>query len=369
MNTSKDNKPSAWDILNRLGSALNIVTAIAVIFMAVQFNGLHTSLLNYFNGLETSTSTSTSNPVGGTALTGSAKSEAIDKLTTYIKNLKYSNAYLVLSEGDTDMVMLTNEHGESAVDGDSKIIYLNDGNTYTFADEVYYGMDTDVLTTLTLAVKAASNGYADMRVIDTSETHEGTEEYLVDIHGYDNILRMYEQFDSTFANDVVTALKTQLDSSSDLENVDKDNIHLRYALITFDESLYAGGCYFYFGDEEVGEDWGNCYGSWTFEGWAEIGEWKLADDWYNIDIENVDEAEIQTTLQTLLVTYYAEMTEILNESGLYEGSTSTEPESSEVTEPESNADYEATTSIETGDSDTSNSEESHDHDHSTETTE
>lgn len=324
-------KVNPWEILHRLSSGLSIITAIAVIFMAVQMHGLNTSLVNFMNDVGGDL-VQTDNPVGGTKITGSELSNTLGSLASMVNTLKNSNIYVPLTDGTSNVPTIYNSKGESIADASSKVVYLNNGTTFTFADKVYVGTDVDILTTLKLAISTAQNGNAIVQEVKSAYEDLGAHEYLIDIIGYDNINRMYAQYSEELAKDIVESYQNQMNSSSDLEGVDKDKLNLRFAIFSDGTQINAAGCYFYFGDEKVGDNWSNCYSSWNFDGYVEIDEWSFDSSWYDIDVDEIDEATVQTALQSKLIAFYSQMNEILAKAGLLNTSDSGSTNSSESSE-------------------------------------
>lgn len=302
---------------------LSIVIAclvIALVVMTVKMAEISSTMDKMYERLDMDTiPIDEISKVGGEELTGKDLSSAITTIEKSLSELREKNMYINCYENDTEYASLIyNASGESITQGTdgSIVVFLKDNNSVSFGDNISYGMDTDALTTLELAVKMARNGSALVHTVDLTtdaEKADGvtTTEYLVDVMGWDNLEKMYDLLSEGLGADMTSVFKTGIEAGSFEE--DTSQLNFRYAYIVQDGKLVSAGCYMYFG-EVYAENWSDCYVSWYFDGYQQVGDWSLQEDWYTYDYSKMADDEGKQ-LQEMLNTLYESVNGMLIEYG------------------------------------------------------
>lgn len=273
------------------------------------------------------------NKIGGNQLSGKELSTALEVIGTNLEEIRTKNIYLPCYETETDYAtLLYNSKGECVTQStDNSIsVYKSDKQTTTFGDNIYYGTDVDALTNLELAYKIATQGKAIVTSLDVTTDKAAADnikvtEYLIDVQGYDNIEAMYDLMEDGLGSEMALMFKANLEKS-ELED-DTSILNFRYAYIIQDGTLIDFGCYMYFG-EGYEDNWSNCYSSWFTDGYAEVGEWSLQDEWYSYDYSKMTEDKGEY-LQSLLTDLYTDINIMLADYG---GEVDSDPDTSGVPE-------------------------------------
>lgn len=242
---------------------------------------------------------------GAVNLTGDELDKAINMLVDGSYNLMHSNSYITCAESDeANTTLIYNKNGETiAQDSTGSVtIYKTDNNAVYFGESITYGKDCDAVKNLWIAAQAAKDGYGVVSEIDMSDVGENVRELLVDIHGYDNIAKMYNYIDSKYAADMIVSLKESVTSGDFSKETDTSYLNMRLAYVFDGDTLVSGGCYIYFGENSSGY-WDNCYTTWYFDGYYEVGDWELGDKWYSYDYNTTSDDNGETITEMLNTTY------------------------------------------------------------------
>jgi hypothetical protein len=225
----------------------------------------------------------------------------LNTILAYIRNglatYRLRNAYMqIFAAGDTSETLgliITNEHGEAITqDMNGGInIFLNNGNTVFYGDNVVYGMDLTVIDQISYACDGVLKGYAKLKESGSGniETGEFYQEYVIDIPGWDNIQKVYSAFSEDYGVDFVNILHQNL--ASTVTDADISYTTIRYAIILNEKSeVVACSNYYYFGEDNIGA-WLDCYSSWGFESYMPIEDWQLPEIWYTYDYSKMGESD------------------------------------------------------------------------------
>ena len=282
---------------------INAIISVALIICLVVF-GIHvTNLALRITELEENQGMSMEEQASlippGTEITeADKKQEIVDRTVTDLKAALESNTYFTLVMSDTENydMIVTNEHGE-AIYQDNKgqtLVYMDDGNSVYFADNVYYGADVTILHQLLSAFEAyddikptiyeSANGY--------DESAGGNiEEYCYDIHGWTELEKAFKPLGGDYASNIITAMRSSLELSG--LNEDFDNINVRYSVAFLDGKLVGLGCYYYFGEDSIGA-WADCAQDWLVASMFPVLEWKIPEEFINFEWDDIADADSET---------------------------------------------------------------------------
>lgn len=313
-NTKK--KLSSPSVVSSTGVKFALAFALGVVLTAVIF---------YFGGVNSNdkdansnSSTSSSQNIDSASYTEVTDRSELAILIDKINKMYERNAYIKLVDGpdeydysnvyynkDREYVMLRPDNSFTSVglNNYTSIIYTED-NT------VSSGYDTDALSLLTSAVNIGMNdATGSIKVYKDAESSEEVTVYRIDITGRDQIKSLL----SFVGNDdyVAERVDTLYESFSD-SGIDGDVSMSFLYFISSDNSndaLDASLSYFV-NDEYVT--------MWYFEGYMSTFEWDLLDDWYNLTINDSDDADrailMLNSVLTDLATEQQDFMDTLSES-------------------------------------------------------
>ena len=258
-------------------------------------------------------------------IAGKEKEDTLRLIKDAIDIFHSNNVLLDVQNGeDTYTTLVYNQYGEAiSQESDTGYIsvYFNDGNCVTFTDYVEYGHESDAISLIESSVKLVDDGAAELYLeTDKGLLNDGFTRINLDIRGWNNITKLYNNIDKSFAEEMVAQLKSNLSLMVDsgIDGIDVDKINFRMVFIIEDEQtrLASTACCIYFGDIDsemisVSE----MQASWLFEGYHIIPEWKLQEDWYSLDWGTLaDWTEDQLTeVEKLLVADYSAVDAMLTE--------------------------------------------------------
>ena len=302
---------------------ISICLVIAMIITGITVSKLNTKVLDIERVSGVDVLSPIVDPVGET-MSGSSAEKVLNNLSTEISKWKFGNNYIPMYSVDSDdptTILLYNSKGEcisqdASTDTRTNTVYLMDGNTVYFgSDTISYGYDLDLVAQIMNVVTVAKSGYGEL--IDVSNTEENSEfkSYAIDIHGYDNLEKVYAVLDEDYSKDYINSLKTALLSLG--EDIDTTYLNSRYLFTYSENKLVAISNYFYFGEGATG-NWNSCYSNWGIEYPLEIHDWSLPDFWYNYDYDNMTDdegTELIENMQTLTSELSAMLEEVDKENG------------------------------------------------------
>lgn len=315
----KDKNMKYITIVNLVISICLVITTIITGVIVTKLNS-KVSELERYSGLDIVKPLV--DPVGDT-LGGDEATTIYDNLSKELSQWKFNANYIPMFSTDSDdpsTILLYNKKGEcitqdATSDTRTNTVYMMDGNTVFFgSDNIAYGYDLDVVSQLLNAITVAKNGYGELIDVDNTEENSEFKSYAIDIHGWDNIQRVYAALDEDYSTDYINSLKTAL---LNLDGADIDNTHSRYLFTYSGDELVAVSNYFYFGADATGS-WNTCYSNWGIEYPLSIHDWELSDFWYNYDYDKMSDdegAELIENMQTLTSELSAMLEEVDKENG------------------------------------------------------
>lgn len=205
---------------------------------------------------------------------------------------------------DTYDVIIHNPAGEAFVqyaNQDVAIYYDNDKCVY-FGDNLIHATELNPLAVLKLAIDSADEDYANWEVYPANEDYiiensGDIYEFNIDINGYDNISKFYDQIEEGYGASMVENFRIGIAGDEELlDYVEEagestDELSLRFIIVASENNgIICGGYLLYFGDEvkpRATED-NNIFLIWQFNQYYIINPWELDESWYTYDFLSVD---------------------------------------------------------------------------------
>lgn len=205
---------------------------------------------------------------------------------------------------DTYDVIIHNPAGEAFVqyaNQDVAIYYDNDKCVY-FGDNLIHATELNPLAVLKLAIASADEDYANWEVYPANEDYiiensGDIYEFNIDINGYDNISKFYDQIEEGYGASMVENFRTGIAGDEELLDYvaetgeTTDELSLRFIIVASENNgVICGGYLLYFGDEvkpRATED-NNIFLIWQFNQYYIINPWELDESWYTYDFLSVD---------------------------------------------------------------------------------
>lgn len=273
---------------------INICLVIAMIITCVIVTNLNKTVseIKRYSGLDIVKPLV--DPVGET-ISGDEANKLYDSISKELSQWKFNNNYIPMFNMGSDepsTILVYNKKGEcvsqdASTETRTNTLYMMDGNTVFFGKEnIAYGYDLDVISQLLNAVNVAKNGSGEL-VDVPKEDGEDFKNYVIDIHGWDNIKKIYAALDENYSTDYINSLKTAL---LKIDGADVENTHNRYVFTFDNDTLVAVSNYFYFGANATG-NWNTCYSNWGIEKPLVIHDWTLDEFWYNYDYDKMTDDE------------------------------------------------------------------------------
>lgn len=231
-----------------------------------------------------------------------------------LKYLKEHNVYLEVQISDyeynTYIYNKDNEVFAQSSDGKNTAIYFPDDKSVKFDAEqgvLAYGTDIDFLDILERAVKSSERNVEGVKLLEMTlkydeedtEDHSNDHEYRIDMVGEKAIRSIYEDIGSDYADSILNSLYNDLG--------DEWEPHLIYCL-SIDNRNFTAYCYIVLDNEE--------YLNWISDGYIELNDWKLNEDWYNVEFGVTDDEQVYNlvddTIETVaeLIEQYASENDI-----------------------------------------------------------
>lgn len=265
----------------------------------------------------------------GDLVNKSEQSQIINLLDKSMQEFRSKNTLLTVDDSNTPITMLYNSHGEAIsemVESGAKTFYMNDHHTVQFSESISHGKDSDVISILENAIAIQKEAGFIMlqkdRTDDTMLQYGDTSaesikviDYMIDIRGWDQINKLYGYIDTDFANAMVENLKNSIKEmaaveGSTVKETDELNIRLEYTLVG--DELYSGACYVYFGDKESKYvSASDMQRNWYFDGYIELYDWKLSEDWYTTNWDEISDDNIDV-IEDLFERQYNEILDMLD---------------------------------------------------------
>ena len=243
----------------------------------------------------------------GRLISGAEREECLNLVNSAISNIRSKNILLMV-EGDssTNVVTLYNKYGEAIVEDTNngyKTFYRKDHSVIKFLGSYVYGYDRDVITMLEVAKNLAIEDSDNFKVLESAtkyisanhgsklDSYAGIREIYIDICGWDNISKMYNEIDEGFSRLMIEQLKASIKQISEtVTRIDPDSaLNMRLVYVLDGDKLIDGACYTWFGDV-ASEDvlLSDLSLNWIFKSYVEVLEWKLDDNWYTVNWDSIE---------------------------------------------------------------------------------
>lgn len=232
------------------------------------------------------------------------KTNLLGKMQEGINEFRSKYLYLTVQDGeDTYVAMLYNPSREVFAQGSETgytTVYFGDNMAVRYTDYVNYGADSDMFSLVESAYNMAVDGKATLLTCTDDSIVDGYDQLIIDINGWDSISELYSYVSEEYGEMMIDQLKSGIveASASEDSGIDEDDeLNFRFAIALNSETSMpdAVTCYAYFGDiapEQV--TWNDLGASWSYNGYSEVYEWSLLDDWNNLDwatLEDWDSVE------------------------------------------------------------------------------
>lgn len=272
-------------------------------------------------------------------LTGDEKTKALDLIKDGVESLRSAGVVFNLQYGqDAYATEIHSSNFESMIQYDLEDesgnmvsvldVYLNDYRRISIGQsEISYDNYIDTLTILERVAYLSDAGIG--IVSESTDTTDGYLRYYIDIRGYSNISSIYDFVNDELAYDMVEELRREvaLMKNSD-SSVNIDYVNQRFEFMMLDpnsdkyeeerhdavSNLLGAACYTYTGvDEPQDVDLNKLQTNWLFNGYHEIGNWKLEGDWYTTDWEKLGSMgdEEMDAIESLLNTDYKKVNDLM----------------------------------------------------------
>lgn len=233
-------------------------------------------------------------------ISDSEKADMLNRLGTCIETIKLNNNMITVQDGsDSYITTMHNESGEVLTQSTSTgyvTVYRKDNKAVRYTEYIDFGPDSNVISILDSAYSMAVDGDAQVYGVPDEDKDPDYTQVVVDITGWDSIKKLYENIDPTLGNIMVEQLKTSLTSTDDSGTTDLSNeqLNFRFLVVIFNETneLNSAGCYIYLGSNPNIE-WDNemLSTNWAIVGIQPVEKWSLAEDWYTLPFEDIDNWE------------------------------------------------------------------------------
>jgi hypothetical protein len=272
-----------------------------------------------------------------------------------VDRVQNNNTYLCIQTNDDEYeYYFYNTNGEGygqTSDGSYMAVYRNDGTVVKYgsdADAVAVGSDIEVMSMVRNAIQASADGVEGVQLFEMAPAEDETDiaEYRIDLVGEDAIKAIYISEGQDFADQMYEKLtSTALVNTEEAGTIEWDPHLIITGILQFNEDRtditdFMFYMYYVYDNNE--------YTNWVMNGYLEIGEWTLAEDWYTMDYENLDEDKYDELMTSLTDELYE-----LVQSAYDDMDTTTETDTEESTETSTEEVEETEEATETSDEETS----------------
>ena len=228
-------------------------------------------------------------------LTGEDAQAVKEKINSTLEYIKTHDTYVQIQTGEASYESyLYNDTGEcfaQSSDASYHAIFRNDGKTIKYSDAnaaIAFGKDTEVISIVQSAVNAIENGVEGVQLFEMIPASEDTDyiEYRIDLVGEDAVKACYQMHDEEFAQIMYDNLTSQ---GPEWEP------HLIFVIIvdtTGETQQIAITCLYVEDNEE--------YTNWIMQGYFDVYDWKLGQEWYDTDFSTTDGAAYGEMMDTLI---------------------------------------------------------------------
>lgn len=262
-----------------------------------------------------------------TKITGSKKTEILSDIANKFDSLINSNTYVTCpivsdDESTEDEVyyetFIYNKNGEVIVDNDytnEVEVIMPDARSLVFSEDGYYDTyDSDVLREVYAAAMIAQSNNANLYEVELSDYAENTVRYDIDINGYVNIKKLFDVIAIGLGDTIVDYYKNVITAENGF--VESQEASMKYSIVLYNDNVESVVNYIYEGAKQQ-TDTNKLFAVWAFNGYTEVYDWELQDDWYEIDyttLHSEDEelvSEQWKKLDELLVELHSSVIEML----------------------------------------------------------
>lgn len=309
---------------NYVWMSLLVGALIIAIISAIQLNkassktNLNDNSLGYVEGKDYSDSTITTYLYEHEILHDENLKSVVADIKSVIDFMAQQNAYLRIQVGETDYdYYIYNKQGECLAqtsDGSTCVVFRKDDyQSVAFGGEtgnVLLGNDADIITIMNNVLKLAESdidGVTTFHMIksEESDSPETTQEYRVEIVGDQNFKEIYNSIDTELGQNIVDTLKEQVAQISENEFIP----HVIYTfLIDTESNAISVVCNIIVDGIE--------HSNWILDGYIELEDWSLSEDWYTDDFSTLTSDEAFNKLESVLNTIQSLIDKFMEENNI-----------------------------------------------------
>ena len=213
-------------------------------------------------------------------LNGDKLESVVSDIEDRILTIKGNNNYVQLQVGENEYeAYVYNKQGECLAQDSANnysAAFRNDNKVVKYTSEdnaLAIGTDIDILSIALNAINATRKNIDGISLFEMkTDAESSVKEYRVDLVGDLAVRECYTSLGINFADSMLASLKDQL------ENWEP---HLIFVYLvdtnTSDISMY---CYYIEDNTE--------YTNWVMQAYVEVDDWSLSEEWYTLDIANVE---------------------------------------------------------------------------------
>lgn len=310
----KKEKKSDLDIKSLLVGIFGALTVFLTILVIVLLTKKDTNML-YDNGASSMEGTLESSFTE--VRLGKEYKDAVADITEAINKVKNNNGYVhVYTDEEEYDTYIYNKHGEAfgvGSDSTNMTVYRNDGTSIQYTDTIAVTEGLDILQLILNSLNAIDNNKVEMyeSISEVAETGEynGYHEYVAVFDSYEDIRGFYSSVSTGYADLMIEDIKSAFHEG--VEPTFKI-----YYMISEGGGLTVA-CHLVEGE--------TVYLNWYIDGYLNVYDWKLDEEWYTYDFTDADKSEEMLTalsgeLEQMLMKYATE-NEILVTDGSQGAST------------------------------------------------
>ena len=277
-----------------VSTALSVVCIILMIVFTIHINNLEVRIMSLEKNGGSSLSDVIDNTLPGDLVEDEKTiDDVISRTDEAIKEIRSSNKYMIMqmSNADDTDALITNTKGEGMYQDASGnvLVYLKNGNSVYYEENIYYGSDVPVIDQLRSAIVNSKSVGA--RVLQTQDLDtDGVEEYCFDIYGWDNIEKSMASLGEEYAHDVAMSIKQGLQEYGQYSAEQLEHINMRYSVAFKDGKIAGMGCFYFIGEGATGA-WKNCTQEWAIGAIVDVYDWEIPESFYNFDWSTIQTAD------------------------------------------------------------------------------
>lgn len=215
------------------------------------------------------------------------------KIISLIENIKNNNGYIHVYTGENEYdTYIYNKHGEVFAVGNESTnmtVFRSDDTAIQFTDMIAQTEAIDILTLVLNSLYAIDNNNIEMY---ESESESNYQEYVAIFDTYDDIRQLYSSASSKYVEYMINDIK----EASTKNIVPTFKI---YYMVSEGGGLTVA-CHLVDGEET--------YLNWYIDGYHNVYDWKLPNEWYTYDFTDAEISENMLTelsgaLEEMLIRY------------------------------------------------------------------